>query len=184
MLVSVPFEGGGSAVFSLNNVVKVGDRQLPAEIEVNFPGAPGNPSLTMKLVVRQGVPICSELTLRADDNAEVRTRHLKLIRVEDWLEYIVAVCATMLGETKIRMPDEPDRETLGTVRKARASTRRTVTPEMLAKVADIYREHFDDRPTEAVQRAFGLTQRTAARYVQRCRAEGLLPETTKGKKKA
>jgi transposase-like protein len=51
-------------------------------------------------------------------------------------------------------------------------------------VADIYRQHIDDRPTEAVSRAFGKSHRTAARWVQQAREAGLLPDTTPGKRKA
>jgi hypothetical protein len=139
----------------------------------------------MRIVVQDGIPVCSELSLRADRTTEVRARDLAGIRIEDWVEYITAACSEFftVRDGKIGVRD-PDQATIGTVRDARAGTRRRVTPELLSKVADIYREHFDDRPTEAVQRAFGLTQRTAARYVERCRAEGLLPATTKGKKKA
>ena len=43
--------------------------------------------------------------------------------------------------------------------------------------------HFD-RPTEAVARSFGVSHRTAARYVQQARAAGHLPKTDPGKKKA
>jgi DNA-binding transcriptional regulator LsrR (DeoR family) len=72
---------------------------------------------------------------------------------------------------------------LANVRRAR-SGRPCISRERLQKVAEIYREHIDDRPTEAVSRTFGISHRTAARYVQQARESGLLPDTTPGKRKA
>ncbi|WP_414688638.1 DUF6214 family protein [Mycobacterium sp.] len=54
----------------------------------------------------------------------------------------------------------------------------------LEKIADIYRMHLNDRPTDAVSRAFGKSHRTAARYVGEARRAGLLPPTTPGRKNA
>ena len=61
-----------------------------------------------------------------------------------------------------------------------------MTRETLVKVAELYRRHIDEQPTKAVQTAFGVSPRTAARYVQVCRSDEyqLLPKTEQGKKKA
>jgi len=61
---------------------------------------------------------------------------------------------------------------------------RRLTPALLAEVAQVYRARIDDRPTAAVAAAFGVAHRTAALYVQRAREAGLLPPTTRGKKRA
>jgi hypothetical protein len=52
-----------------------------------------------------------------------------------------------------------------------------------AEGAKIYRQHFDKGPTEAVRRSFGVSYRTAARYVQQARTAGYLPATDPGKKR-
>ena len=137
----------------------------------------------MRIVVRQGVPVCTELSLKADETTEVRTKDLSLVRIDDWMEYVTAACSESAGSSFVTV-GEPDAGALKAVRQARKATRRTVTPEKLEKVAQIYREHIADRPVQAVMRTFDLTERTAARYVERCRKEGLLPPTEPGRKKA
>ena len=99
------------------------------------------------------------------------------------MEYVTAACSESAGSSFVTV-GEPDAGALKAVRQARKATRRTVTPEKLEKVAQIYREHIADRPVQAVMRTFDLTERTAARYVERCRKEGLLPPTEPGRKKA
>jgi hypothetical protein len=65
-----------------------------------------------------------------------------------------------------------------------ATRRVMLTARAVSGSAKIYRQHIDDRPTEAVSRAFGKSHRTAARWVQQAREAGLLPDTTPGKRKA
>ena len=63
--------------------------------------------------------------------------------------------------------------------------RRSIDHEFLEKVADVYREQFEDRPVKAVQMAFGVAPRTAAWYVELCRSDEhrLLPKAAgKGQK--
>lgn len=181
MLIEVPLEWG-NAVYDSSTVVTVGDRLLPAEILVTFPGK-NQPALTMRIVVRKGIPVCTELSLKADETTEVRAKDLSLVRIDDWLEYITAACSES-AESSVITVGEPDAGALKAVRQARKATRRSVTPEILERVAGIYREHIADRPVQAVMAAFGTSERTAARYVERCRAEGLLPKTEPGRKKA
>jgi hypothetical protein len=84
--------------------------------------------------------------------------------------------------TTLLQPIE-DRQALENVRRARVGRPR-ISREHLEQVAEIYRKHFDDRPTDAVRRAFGLTESTADRRIRAARKAGLLPTTTPGKKKA
>jgi hypothetical protein len=114
--------------------------------------------LEMKIEVRQGIPVYTELTLRArPDGPEIRDKDLESLYLGEWLEEIVAGCSWTL-------PTESGRT--------------------LILVAEVYREHVSERPTEAVSRVFGVSHRTAARYVQQARESGHLPETTPGKRKA
>ena len=141
----------------------------------------------MTIEVRQGIPVYTEVTLQArPDGPEVRRRDLDL-PLDRWLELIVAACSLVgavdaSGRTTLVQPIE-DRAALMNVRRAR-SGRPRIPQERLEKVADVYREHIEDRPTEAVSGAFGVSHRTAARYVQQAREGGLLPDTTPGKRKA
>ena len=61
---------------------------------------------------------------------------------------------------------------------------RSITPEFLKAVADVYRRNVDGAPTATVAKAFGVKRRMASQYVDRARQAGLLPPTTQGKKKA
>lgn len=60
---------------------------------------------------------------------------------------------------------------------------RTNSPEELAEVAAVYREHVDTSPVLAVQQVMGYrSHRTAARRVEKAREAGLLPATSQGRK--
>ena len=61
---------------------------------------------------------------------------------------------------------------------------RGATREELEAVAATYRANIEWNPTEAVQRIYGYTPRTASRRVQQARHAGLLPDTTQGRKLA
>ena len=61
---------------------------------------------------------------------------------------------------------------------------RGATREELEAVAATYRANLGWNPTEAVQRIYGYTPRTASRRVQQARDAGLLPDTTQGRKLA
>ncbi len=143
----------------------------------------------MKIEVRQGIPVCTEVTLTArPDGPEVRDKDLEYLRLSDWLEQIVALASMKYsgsfpgGVTGWAKPVD-DYTALRDIRRHR-SGRPRMSRERLQKIADVYREHFDSRPTDAVRRAFGVSDRTAARYVDHARKAGLLPSTTPGKKKA
>lgn len=61
---------------------------------------------------------------------------------------------------------------------------RDITPQLLERVAKLYRDNIAGYPTKAVEHHFQVSQRTAAEYVSRARKRGLLPPTKKGKKQA
>lgn len=168
--------------------VQIGDRWIPAEVIVTS-RTESEPDLMMKLVVRKGIPVWSEVQLLArPDGPEVRQRDLNL-PLDDWLELIVSSLSMSVGSrdltgraTLLLLPIE-DPAALTNVRRVRSGRPRKPV-EHLQKVAEIYRDHVDGRPTEAVAAAFGKSHRTAARYVEDARKAGLLPPTTPGKRKA
>lgn len=63
-------------------------------------------------------------------------------------------------------------------------TARSITPELLERVASVYRANITGNPTKAVQHHFQVSQRMSAEYVSRARKRGLLPPTKRGKKQA
>lgn len=182
------WRGHGVATYETADVV-VGDRLVPEKISVHVRGGRSEPDLSMKIEVRQAIPVCTEVTLTArPDGPEVRDKDLKYLHLSDWVEHIVAACSLKYsgsfpgGVTGWSKPVN-DRTALADIRRVR-SGRARVSRERLEKVADVYRRHVDARPTEAVARAFGVSHRTAARYVDHARKAALLPPTSPGKKKA
>lgn len=189
MADTIRFTGGITATYQGDESVQVGDRLVPPRIIVRFPGAANRPALKMIIEVRQGIPVYTEVALHArPDGPDVRRKDLDL-PLDEWLERIVAACsfrAAGVDESGrwtalVRPVDDP--AALTNVRRVR-SGRPHISLERLQKVAEIYRQHVDDRPTKAVEVAFGCSHRTAARYVQQARESGLLPDTTPGKRKA
>jgi hypothetical protein len=83
-----------------------------------------------------------------------------------------------------RQDEEHTRRVQRAAYEARKARRGTVTRADLEQVAKVYRENLAASPTRAVSLLLGYTERTAARRVQQARAAGLLPETTKGKRRA
>ena len=195
----------GAAQFDLREQrVAVGDRWVPPVIVVNLPGGAAQPSLEMTIEVRQGIPVCAELRLSARaDGPEVRDKDLRAVRIESLIEQAVARCSMrQVDPSEIPRMSPADladgipaenyeaarrvrKENLANVRRARAGRPR-VSRERLAKVAELYRAHIDSQPVEAVRAAFGVSYRTAARYVELCRSDEyrLLPKTSPGRKKA
>ena len=65
------------------------------------------------------------------------------------------------------------------------SRTRGVTKAELEQVAYIYKQNIHKKnPTEAVERNFGYSGRTASRRVKEAREAGLLPPTSQGRKRA
>lgn len=162
--------------------VLVGNRLIPQEIRVTVRGGPSQPDMEMKIEVREGMPECVEFTLRArPDGPEIRDKDLGVVRVAYWLEQIVAMCSMKQSETGlVTMGSQTALSDITRIRTKRPQ----ISREHLKNVSEVYRQHFDTRPTEAVSRTFGVSHRTAARYVQKARAAGYLPDTDRGKKKA
>jgi len=63
-------------------------------------------------------------------------------------------------------------------------TSRDITPQLLERVAKVYRDNISGYPNKAVEHHFQVGQRMAAEYVSRARKRGLLPPTKKGQKRA
>jgi hypothetical protein len=174
------FDGRGSASYDPSERVPVGNRHVPQTIVVSILGGSNQPDYQMKIEVRQGVPQWTEVTLRArPGGAEVRDKDLTAVRLDAWLQQIVAMVST-IGGSKPQKDWKPALTDIGLAMKGRPR----ISREQLEQVAQIYRDHIDGSPTEKVATAFGKDRRTAGRYVRMARDAGLLPDTTKGKKRA
>lgn len=186
---------------ALDELVPIGDRLVPRRIDVTFPSTADLPSLAMVIEVRDDVPQCTSLHIDAtEDSREVRSLDLSAVRIEDWIEELTALASWKVEPTPGYMPGQGmptvsrtyggpasaahERAGRDAIRNARRAARRTVTTQLLASVAEVYRKNIDSKPTDAVQASFAVSYRTAGRYVQLARGAGLLPLTTPGKKEA
>jgi hypothetical protein len=189
---AVPLFGGhGLAEYDLdgpNDLARVGNRFVPKEIRVTIDGGHGEPNVHMKIEVRHGVPICTGLLLEGHQGGpEIRDKDVRFVPVTAWVEQIAAACTwapNIRGIENVQGP-AAQKANRANVRAVRVGRPR-ISREQLMRVAEVYREHIDGSPTDAVRRAFGVSARTAARYVELCRSDEhrLLPKTKPGKKKA
>ena len=188
----IEIEGLGWIEYDLmGEEVRVGDRLLPLAADVYFPGAEDQPALRMRLAVVDGVPQCRSLTIESKSGGrEVRTLDVRAVALEDWIEKLYSLTATVILEEwpgggmktgAVTWGERDLRRTARVIQQARAASRRKITDSFLRDVAKVYRANLDERPVEAVRAAFGGSYRTAAMYVQRARAAELLPPTTRGK---
>ena len=94
------FDGRGRASYDPSKRVPVGNRQVPQTIVVSIRGGSNQPDYQMKIEVRRGVPQWTEVTLRArPDGAEVRDKDLSVVRLDTWLQQIVAMVSTIGGSS-------------------------------------------------------------------------------------
>lgn len=142
-----------------------------------------------------GVPRLAELRFLATDpdSKGIRQTDLREVQVSALVEDLLAGFTMRVerdgcGEVTVEPPfaDSPAyTAALRFVGRQRAGrTSRDITPDLLERVAKVYRDNIAGHPTKAVQHHFQVSQRMAAEYVSRARKRGLLPLTKKGKKNA
>ena len=167
------------------SVVRVGDRLVPKRIDVELPGADGQPRLEMTIEVINGAPRCTMLKMeRNDEGLEIRQRDLRQISLEEWVESFVALMAAEVvesddGSISAIYDGSPEqaKDGMRAIRDARKGSRRPMTDERKKRVAETYNAQ-SIGGLEAVEAAFGVSRATAARYVRQAREAGLIPEAT------
>ncbi len=174
--------------------VALEDHQIPVWIELTYEGD-GEPGIFISMQVDENGPKLTELRfMSTDPDARgVRQCDLRDIQIAHFLEDVVASVTYRMERDKdgkvTAYAPLPGSKThtdavrfVGRLRSGRTS--RDITPQLLQRVANIYRENIDGYPTKAVQHHFQVSQRMAAEYVSRARKRGLLPPTKKGRKQA
>lgn len=173
----------GWAEWRTQDFVIVGDRKVPRLIEVVAPGSPegDDPAMRMTIEMVDGIPRCTlvEVTMRPGRRG-VQSHDLRDVRLDYWIEQLVSAASSRVifaaeGVVSAFFGDgrEWEQEARKAVRAMQRSGRRKVNSDHLKRVAAVYKEH-GDKPVQAVTLAFGTSYRTAARWVQKARAEGLL----------
>jgi hypothetical protein len=161
---------------------KVGDRWLPSPVIYEHPGDEKEPAYRLKFEIWDGVPVCSEVQLMANqsERVHIRPKDVKLVanRLEnslhDWLAFLEYE-RTAPGKFRRRgMPsDEQMRATRRVIQSARGQTRRKMTDEHLQAVADAV-DTATGPAVEAVSTVFGVSVRTAWRYIEKARESGFI----------
>ncbi|BBY15754.1 hypothetical protein [Mycolicibacterium litorale] len=184
-VVRLPF---GQAIYEFGSLTALAPKiYVPRIVFVDFSADVNAPLRRLKIEIVDGVPQCVEIRVAARPGGRgLRSIDLDAIDVAGWVEDIMTECIWHEGPDGRRLPRAGLADGRKAVRAAQRAGHRTVTPELLAEVARIYRANVDGKPIKAISAEFGLGERTAARYVQMCRSDkyGLLPKTERGKRRA
>lgn len=177
---------GGRLVYS-PNVVEVGDRGLPEYVTYQHPGSRTRPALEVAIAVRDGIPAVAEVRVIADPDegvhirpTDVRVGALELGAVLDgWLaELTYRRGPTGRWYRYDRLSPDERKSARHTIGQARGKLRRRMTPELLKQVAELYGTAAPPKH-QAIALTFGVNPRTAQKYIERARAEGLLAPSTR-----
>ena len=184
----------GTAAYNINDYAAAADLSprrdgrdwdnIPNRIVFKGRGGDDTPSLTMGIEVRGGAPACTYLEFSAGESGDVRAKHLRPIRFEEFVTQIVVACAAnhvVFDPQRGPQVYRPE-VTRDDVRDVERMQRRRRDPrtdrELLERVADLYRRH-PEAPNQAVATEFEVSERTAARWAGYCSEAGLLPKAPK-----
>jgi hypothetical protein len=164
------------------DTVALGDRTAPRQVGVTLALDPEEVTYTFALEVVDGRPSCRELRVVAHEGGRgIRQADLAALRVEDLVASAYAIAS--------RREDESALDTFTglpavakTISEATGPKYRTMSPQHLERVAQVYAADTTGRPTQHVAESYGIPHPTAARWVQKARAAGHLPRTVKGRK--
>ncbi|MGE2728964.1 hypothetical protein ACQI4F_05780 [Mycolicibacterium vaccae] len=158
-------DGGTVVITDINDIVPIGDGFACRNAVYRFDG------VEVAWEIRDAVPRCTRVVLCAGE-AGLRTKDLHAIRLDDIREIVYTAIgidvATSDGDEYQLTPAET-RKTVN-----RATSRRTMTNELLKRVAEIHRKAPEGRRTEAVRAAFNVHERTALRYIAKAKDKGYL----------
>jgi hypothetical protein len=189
---------GVAAIKISDERVFVGGASIPSVIEFEHGSdRVHGPGMTLRVEMRDGVATLVDLRWRQGRRGGapgVAQSDVANVNVDELIEVMVTAVSAPLRLDDTGMPLGIERviPPLESVAKIAAGLTqmqdgprsRYITREFLEQVAATYRDNVTGSPTKAVQEKFMVGTRTAAGYVQRARAEGLLPATTPGRKHA
>ena len=190
---TMPIVGGEAyVVFPMSGETVKHDDGTLSPVEFTYVEAPDDPLSPMYVVECEydetELPRINAVHVvrRPPNGREVRSVDLRRLRsleevIEDAWGQASFHPLTFLGDTMDEVTVSMERalaaqpaEMKRAIRGLRQRSRRKITPQVLAEVAEVYREHLSTgAPTKAVGEHFGLAPSTASLYVKRARAAGL-----------
>lgn len=168
------------------DIIDIGnDRGVPAVFSYSHPGGPEQPSFHFDFGVRDGIPLCTNVSITAKPETPVRSRDLRVVRLDDLLVTVVQAVSYR------RNPDAPDQWMRGygpgEDTKFGASNRRAAERALskrrnrsargsvdLALVAQTWREAPKDGQESALMAVFGKSRATVQRYKRQAIEAGFL----------
>lgn len=164
-------------------------RRMPLWMEVENATGISEPGWGARVELVAGVPkivnIGFETRYGFDLGREVKAADFQIAR-EIIYTFYAAACAEVdeAGEPVFRIGDtEADRRIREFLERRRTGRQRLKTADY-QRASQVYRDNFQDTPTQAVAEAFGVGIRQAGNIVAECRRRKLLPATKQGRKKA
>jgi hypothetical protein len=182
--------------------------RVPRRLEIKT-RSDGEPDVYARIEVDENGSKLTELCFKSTDPDArgIRQSDLREVEVTALLEHFVAMFTVGYELVPVRVAREEapggtidtfqlklyagqmhsgelDPEFLRLAQRLRHGRPRDITPQLLERVAEVYRANIHRAPTKAVQHHFQVSQRMAAEYVSRARQRGVLPPTVRGKKQA
>lgn len=168
-------------------MVELGSSLVPSKVTF-VADDNGGVALVAHFEIRDGRPECVGFHVESKPKGRgIRTADLGIFNIDGMVDAAFSTFAVGTGGTPLTgpRPAEQVAATSREVHRARKGRPRATTRAELERVAQVYREHVDASPVQAVRHVCGYgSERTAARRVEQARAAGLLPKTTPGKRRA
>ena len=166
---------------------RLGDVLLPSPFTARFE-FPDDHAVELDVVVKDDAPVCDGIRIqRHPERPSLTGGELRRLPVRDWVNFAVGHVALTRRETETEGqtawgPAAED-ESVSIARAVdKRPRRRTITDELLADVARVYRSSIDAQPREAVSDTFGVSPSMASRYIKLAREKGFLkPAPTRGR---
>ncbi|WP_169515767.1 hypothetical protein [Amycolatopsis nigrescens] len=171
--------------------VRLGDLMVPRHAFFDLEGADGHPDVHAHFEVRDGRPECRELRITSNDPGRgITDDDLKFFNLDNFTTQVFHQLVSHVIDENDGEPIAIDTNYGRAVRESFDEIREAVTKPRKEKGADLeyvarlYRENIDGSPIKIISEECKVSERTAVRRVKQARDAGLLPPTTKGKRKA
>lgn len=173
-------------------VVRVGETLVPEAVTASREGKVDAPDVTARFEIRDGRPECVHLAVTSKPGGRgIRLADLDMFTLDAAAAQVFLVGATPVTGGPLGGTDEAEAwAMLSDLHKARTARRRPTSKATLDAVADVYNRYATvapgsgrAKPARAVEEAFDMDPRTAARRIREAKDAGLIPGPTPGKRR-